>query len=134
MAVEIEHERRHFERAGAAHALYRGDRDLCELHMAARTPRENLAGLRLRQLVERVGGKAPGGFGVTGAQLKDAAAMARAPHHAIVGAQRVHDIEAQERDVWGLEHVAAGIEYKIRRVVSCFFGRRVGWLCGLLSK
>ena len=39
--------------------------------------------------------------------------MGRPTHHLIADAERVHDVERQERDVRRLEHVAAGIEYEI---------------------
>ena len=52
------------------------------------------------------------------AHLHHAAAMGRSAHHLVGDAERVHDIERGERDVRGLEHVAAGVEYEIRRGVS----------------
>ena len=57
---------------------------------------------------------AAGGRDVAGAHLHDAAAMGRSAHHLIGDAERVHDVERQERDMRRLEHVAAGVEDEIR--------------------
>jgi hypothetical protein len=48
----------------------------------------------------------------------DAAAMGRPAHDLIGDAERIHDIERQQRDMRRLEHIAAGIEHEIR----CFGG------------
>ena len=37
-------------------------------------------------------------------------------HHPISDAERIHDVEREQRDVRGLEHVAAGVEHEIRRL------------------
>jgi hypothetical protein len=51
------------------------------------------------------------------AQLRNAAAMRRPAHHLVGGAERIHDIKGKQRDVWGLEHVAAGVEHEVGRLV-----------------
>jgi hypothetical protein len=42
--------------------------------------------------------------------------MARSAHHLIADAERIHDVEGEQRDVRCLEHVAAGVEHEIRRL------------------
>ena len=42
--------------------------------------------------------------------------MGRPAQHLIGDAERVHDVERQQRDMRRLEHVAAGVEDEIRRV------------------
>ena len=54
-------------------------------------------------------------LGVAGAQLAGAAAMGRPAHDLVVGAEHIHDVEAQQRDVRRLEHVAAGVEHHVRQ-------------------
>ena len=44
------------------------------------------------------------------AQLDHAAAMARPAHHFVAGAERIHDVQTQQRNVRRLEHVAPGVE------------------------
>jgi len=46
--------------------------------------------------------------------------MVRSAQHLVGDAERVHDIEGKQRDVRGLEHVAAGVEHEIRRRVGLF--------------
>ena len=41
--------------------------------------------------------------------------MGRPAHHLIVGADHVHDVEAEQRDVRRLQHVAAGVEHHVRQ-------------------
>jgi hypothetical protein len=82
--------------------------------MAARTPRHHLPGLAARKLVHGGLREAPRGLDVPGAHLYDAAAMGRPAHRPIGGADDIHDIERQQRDVRRLEHVAAGVEHEIR--------------------
>ena len=53
------------------------------------------------------------GFGVASAQLLHAAAMGWTAQHPIGDAERVHDIEREQRDVRRLEHVAASVEHEI---------------------
>ena len=53
-----------------------------------------------------------------GAELDDPAAMAGSAHDPIGNTERVHDVEREQRDVRGLEHVAAGVEHEIRRRVG----------------
>ena len=45
--------------------------------------------------------------------------MGRSAHHLINDAERIHDVEREQRDVRGLEHVAAGVEYEVRRFGWC---------------
>ena len=70
------------------------------------------------ELVERALGDAAGRGDIAGAHLHDAAAMRRPAHHLVGDAERVHDVERQERDVRRLEHVAAGIEDEIRPLAA----------------
>ena len=63
---------------------------------------------------------------VAGAKLVGAAAVGRAAHDLVVGADRIHDVEAQQRDVRRLEHVAAGVEHHVGQ-----FGAVGGSLDGL---
>ncbi len=44
--------------------------------------------------------------------------MTGAAHHLVGDAERVHDVEGEQRDVRRLEDVAAGIEHEIRRNVG----------------
>ena len=76
-----------------------------------------------RQLVERAGGLPAGRFEIAGAQLDDAAAMVRPAHHAIGDAERIHDVEREQRDVRRLQHVAAGIEDEVRPLAPCASSR-----------
>ena len=54
--------------------------------------------------------------------------MARTAQHLIGDAERIHDVERKQRNVRGLEHVAAGVEHEI--------GRRLGLgvAAGLLAQ
>ena len=54
-----------------------------------------------------------------------AAAMGRPAHHLIVGADHVHDVEAEQRDVRRLQHVAAGVEHHVRQFGARRFLRRL---------
>ena len=58
--------------------------------------------------------KRPGGRDVAGAHLHHAAAVRRAAHHVVGDAERIHDVEREQRNVRGLEHVAAGVEDEVR--------------------
>ena len=111
--VHEQRERRHLERFRAARLLRRRQRHFGELDVAGRAPRQNLAGLAVRQLVERALGEAAERSEVARAQLLNAAAMGRAAHDLIADAERIHDIERKKRDVRRLEHVAAGVEDEI---------------------
>ncbi len=51
--------------------------------------------------------------------------MRRPAHHLIVGADRIHDVEAEQRDVRRLEDVTAGVEHDIRQVLACGLLRRL---------
>ena len=56
--------------------------------------------------------------------------MGRPAHHLIVGADRVHDVEAEQRDVRRLQHVAAGVEHHVgqfgaRRFLRGFWPSRI---------
>ena len=64
--------------------------------------------LSMRALAEAAGGR-----DVADAHLHDAAAMGRAAHDLIGDAERIHDVERQQRDVRRLEHVAAGVEHEV---------------------
>src|SRR5436190_20828851 len=59
----------------------------------------------------------PEGGDIAGAHLHDAAAMGRSAHDLIGDAKRIHDVERKQRDVRGLEHIAAGVENEIRRLL-----------------
>ena len=67
------------------------------------------------ELVDGVVGEAAERVDVAGAKLAGAAAVRRAAHHLIVGADHVHDVEAEQRDVRRLQHVAAGVEHDVRQ-------------------
>ena len=43
-------------------------------------------------------------------------------HDLIIGAHRVHNVEAEQRDVRRLQHVTAGVEHHIRQFGT---GRRL---------
>ena len=118
VAPQEQHERRHLERTRAAGLLDRRQRRLGELHVAARTPGHHLPRLAARELVHGALGEPAGGRDVAGSHLHDAAAMVRSAQHLVGDADRVHDIEGKQRDVRGLEHVAAGVEHEIRRRVG----------------
>src|SRR5712692_10089974 len=129
-AVEVlaqeQHERSHLERLRPARLLDRRQGGLGELGVAARAPRHHLAGLAARELVHGALGHAARGRDVAGAHLHDPAAMARPAQHLVGDAERVHDVERGERDVRGLEHVAAGVEHEIRRLPSLTLPRLRG--------
>ena len=95
-----------------------GKRRLGELHMTARAPGQHLTRLAAASLSMVFVSEAAGDLDVAGAHLPDAAAMARAAHDMVGDAERVHDVEGQQRDMRRLEHVAAGVEHEIRRVTS----------------
>ena len=118
-------ERRHLERLCAARLFDGRQRQFGEMDVAGRAPRHHLPGLARRHLVERAFGDAAEGGGVAGAHWLHAAAMGRAAHHLVADAERIHDVEREQRDVRRLEHVAAGVEDEIRRRV------RGGPLCAL---
>jgi hypothetical protein len=44
------------------------------------------------------------------------ATVARPAHHLVVEAERIHNIEGKQGNVWGLEHIAAGLKYEVRRL------------------
>ena len=87
-----------------------------ELHVTAGTPRQNLAGLRVGQLLDRVRPQTAGHFDVACAQLHDATAVTRPTHHVIADTECIYDIKRKQRDVRCLQHVAAGVEYEIWRL------------------
>src|SRR6516164_609149 len=122
MAAQEQHERRHLEGPRAADLLDSRQRRLGELHMAARAPRDHLPGFAVRKLVHGALRLAPGCLDVAGAHLHDAAAVGGAAHHRIGDAERIHDVEGQERDVRGLEHIASGVEDEVRRRGSLWGG------------
>ena len=116
--AQEEHERRHLERPRAAHPLDLRHRHFADLDLAGRTPRDHLSGLALRQLVDRRLGHPAVGLGVARAQPHHAAAMGRPAHHLPGHAERVHDVEREQRDVRRLQHIAAGVEHEVRPLRS----------------
>src|SRR4051812_31653275 len=50
--------------------------------------------------------------------------MAGPAHHLVADAERVHDIEREQRDMRRLEYVAAGIEYEVRDLGRRRYRRR----------
>ena len=50
--------------------------------------------------------------------------MGRAAHHPVGDAERVHDVERQQRDVRRLQDVAAGIEDEVGRLAALVRERR----------
>ncbi len=98
----------------AAHLLDLRHRHFADLDLAGRAPRDHLSALALGQLVDRRLGHPAVGLGVARAQPHHAAAMARAAHHLPGHAERVHDVEREQRDVRRLQHVAAGVEHEVR--------------------
>src|SRR5262245_32078043 len=89
--------------------------------MAAGAPGDH-AGLPLGELVERARRDAPGNIGVAGTQLYDPATMRRTAHDTISHAESVHNVERRQRHVRRLEHVASGVEHKVR-ALAWFSGR-----------
>ena len=73
----------------------------------------------MRQLIDAVGSHPSGHFEIARPHLHDAATMAWAAHHLIADAERIHDVEGEQRDMRRLEHVAAGVEHEIRRLARC---------------
>jgi hypothetical protein len=62
---------------------------------------------------------------VARAQLHDAATMGRPAHHPVGDAERVHNIEGEQRDVRRLEHVAASVEHEVRGLARLRHRRRL---------
>jgi len=50
--------------------------------------------------------------------------MGRPTHHPVGNAERIHDIESEQRDVRRLKHIAAGVEYEVRSLVRPGYRRR----------
>ena len=118
IAAQKEHERGHLEGLRAAGLLDRGQGRLGELYVTARAPRHHLSRLAARKLVHGVLGESARCGDVSGTHLYDAAAMARTAQHLIGDSERIHDVERKERNVRGLEHVAAGVEHEIGRCLG----------------
>ena len=58
--------------------------------------------------------------------LADPATMGRPAHHLVADAERIHDVERQQRDMRGLQQVAAGVEDEVRRGVAALIVAAAG--------
>src|SRR5262245_54724859 len=54
--------------------------------------------------------------------------MCRSAHHPVGNAERIHDIEGEQRNVRCLENIASGVEHKVRSLA------RLGHRCGFLAE
>ena len=113
LRVQEAHERRHVERLLAGRALEGRQHGLAELHEAARAPGQHLPVLDCDSLLMVLLAKRPSVSMSPARSWRGAAAVGRPAHHLIVGADRVHDVEAEQRDVRRLQHVAAGVEHHV---------------------
>src|SRR5262245_24040625 len=116
MLPQEQHEWGHLKWLGAGLALEGRQHVFGELHKATGAPRDHLAGLRLRELADRIASEPGCSLGITGAELDDATAMRRAAHDAIAHPERVHDIETEQCDMRRFEYVAASVEHDVRHV------------------
>ena len=91
----------------SARLLHRRQRGLGELHVTARAPGGAAPDLPCASLSMVLCAMRPEGRDIAGSRLHDAAAMARAPHHLIADADRVHDVEGIERDMRRPERVCS---------------------------
>jgi hypothetical protein len=122
--AQEQHERRHLERLRAARLLDRRQRGLVELGVAARAPGQHLLGLAAASLSMVASAKrpevatSPVRICTTPQQWRGSA------HHVIADAERIHDVEGEQRDMRGLEHVAAGVEHEVRRLVRSYLAAK----------
>ena len=117
MVGEEDQERVQVEGPRAELRFIARQRDLADLQLAARAPREHGRGAGRGEAVDR--GKAdPRGVGeIAFAELVDAAALARPAHDLVIDAQQIEGVETQQRDVRRLQDVAAGVEDDVGRAL-----------------
>ena len=96
----------------------RRQRELADLDLAARAPRDHARGARARQPLDRVESNPARGLRVALLELLDAAAGRDAAHHLVGHAERVEHLEHEQRDVRRLDDVAAGVEHDVRGSVA----------------
>src|SRR4029079_11256687 len=89
------------------------DRRFRELDVTTRTP-GNDTRFTFGQLVQRTRGHPAGNIGVARPQLNDATAMSGTAHDTVSHAEFIHDVERRQCHVRRFEHIAAGVEYKVR--------------------
>ena len=89
-------------------------RGFAEMDLAARAPGQHLVDAALGEAVDGAPRQIGEFFQIAGAELVDAAAIARPAADHVSNPERVHHVEAEERDMRRLEDVAAGIEDGLR--------------------
>src|SRR5271167_2643340 len=116
MVGEKHQKRIEIERPHAKPGLIARQCHFADLHLTARAPRQHRGSPGRGEPVDRRVADPRGIVEIAFAELVDAAALPRATHDLVVDAEKVEGVEAQKRDVRGLQDIAAGIEDHIRRV------------------
>ena len=93
-------------------------RHFADLHLAARAPGQHGRGAGRGEAVDRRVADPRGIFEIAFAELIDAAALPGPAHDLVVDAEEIEHVEAQQRDVRGLQDIAAGIEDDIGRALA----------------
>jgi hypothetical protein len=91
-----------------------------KLDLAGRAPGES-AGRGLPQPVDRAVGDAARGGEVARPELQHSTTGGRSAHDAVRHPHRVQNVQTQQRDMWRLHEVAAGVEHHLGRDVGLVF-------------
>ena len=118
MVGEKHQKRVQVERPRAKAGLIARQGHFADLHLAARAPRQHGRGPCRGEPVDRRIADPRGVVEIALAELVDAAALAGPAHDLVVDPEEIERIEAQERDVRGLQDVATGVEDDIGRALA----------------
>ena len=123
MGGEKGQERVQVERLGAELQLVIRQRHLADRDLAGRAPRQHRRGAGRGEPVDRRVGHLAVADEIAGAVLVYAAALADPAHDLVIDLEQVENVEAQQRDVRRLQHVAAGIKDHVGRAGARFVRR-----------
>jgi hypothetical protein len=94
--------------------------DFTELDVTGRAPREHARGAGASESGHRVAADSSRGLGIAGAELNNTAAVGWTAKNFVARTEPIQDLQAEERDVRCLQHVATQIhdDFGCRPAVS----------------